>query len=110
MLEILARPLPVSGQAGLKPLLDQLPNIDYKVYALNAPFATKDALKARQYSWDAAGKVWYRTLVGPDAFNDEIVWLKATVYGGRKAKIDVEQRDARSRCSRRTTLRSIKVI
>ena len=110
LLEILSRPLPVSGQAGLKPLLDRLPNTGYTVYALNSPFATKDALKARQYRWDAEGKVWHRTLAGSEAFNDEIAWLKATVYGGRSAKIDVEERDARSRFSRQPAPRNIKVI
>jgi DNA polymerase-3 subunit epsilon len=94
----------------LKPLLDRLPNIGYTVYALNSPFATKDALKARQYRWDAEGKVWHRTLAGSEAFNDEIAWLKATVYGGRSAKIDVEERDARSRFSRQPAPRNIKVI
>ena len=110
LLEILARPLPVSGHAGLKPLLDRLPKTGYTVYALNSPFATKDALKARQYRWDAEGKVWHRTLAGSEAFNDEIAWLKATVYGGRSAKIDVEERDARSRFSRQPAPRNIKVI
>ncbi len=110
LLEILARALPVSGQAGLKPLLDRLPNISYTVYVLNSPFATKDALKARQYRWDGEGKVWHRTLAGADAFKEEITWLKATVYGGRSAKIDVEERDARSRFSRRRKARNNKLI
>jgi DNA polymerase-3 subunit epsilon len=110
LLEILAHPLPVSGQPGLKPLLDRLPNVGYTIYALNSPFATKDALKARQYRWDAEGKVWHRTLAGADAFNEEIAWLKATVYGGRSAKIDVEERDARSRFSRQAAQRQIKMI
>ena len=110
LLEILARPLPVSGQAGLKPLLDRLPNISYTVFALKSPFATKDALKARQYRWDAEGKVWHRTLAGLDAFNEEIAWLKATVYGGHSARIDVEEREACSRFSRQPAPRNIKVI
>lgn len=110
LLEILTHRLPVSGQVGLKPLLDRLPNIGYTVYALNSPFATKDALKARRYRWDGEGKVWHRTLAGSEAFNEEIAWLKATVYGGRSAKIDVEERDARSRFSRQPAPRNIKVI
>lgn len=70
----------------------------------------KGALKARQYRWDAEGKVWHRTLAGADAFNEEITWLKATVYGGRSVKIEVEERDARSRFSCQSGPRSIKVI
>jgi len=110
LLETLARPLPVSGRPGLKQLLDRLPEVSYTVYAINSPFSSKDVLKARQYRWDAEGKVWHRTLAGSDAFNDEIAWLKASVYGGRSAKIEVEERDARSRFSRQANPRSIKVI
>ena len=110
LLEILARPLPVSGRPGLKSLLDRLPEVGYTVYAINSPFSTKDALKARKYRWDAEGRVWYRTLAGAEAFNEEVAWLKATVYGGRSAKIEVEERDARSRFSRQAAPRSIKVI
>lgn len=110
LLEILSRPLPVSGRPGLKPLLDRLPEVGYTVYALNSPFATKDALKARKYRWDAEGRVWYRTLAGTEAFQEEIAWLKETVYGGRSARIEVEERDARSRFSHQAAPRSIKAI
>lgn len=110
LLEILARQLPISGQPGLKPLLDRLPDVSYTVYANNSPFSSKDVLKARQYRWDAEGKVWHRTLAGADAFNDEITWLKSAVYGGRSAKIDVEERDAYSRFSHQPAPRNIKVI
>ena len=110
LLEILAHALPVSGRPGLKSLLDRLPEIGYTIYAINSPFSSKDALKARQYRWDAEGKVWHRTLAGADAFHEEIAWLKATVYGGRSAKIEVEERDARSRFSHQGSPRSIKVI
>jgi DNA polymerase-3 subunit epsilon len=110
LLEILARPLPVSGRPGLKSLLDRLPEVGYTVYAINSPFSSKDALKARQYRWDAEGKVWHRTLAGEQAFDEEITWLKATVYGGRNVKIEVEERDARSRFSGQSTPRSIKLI
>ena len=110
LLEILARPLPVSGHPGLKSLLDRLPEVGYTVYAINSPFATKDALKARRYRWDNEGKVWYRTLAGTEAFNEEVAWLKATVYGGRSARIEVEERDARARFSLQPVPRSIKAI
>lgn len=110
LLEILARPLPVSGSPGLKPLLDRLPEVTYTVYAINSPFATKDALKARKYRWDAEGKVWYRTVAGADAFNDEIAWLKANVYGGRSARIQVEERDSKVRFSRQSMTRKTREI
>jgi hypothetical protein len=37
----------------LKSLLDRLPEVGYTVYVINSPFSSKDALKARQYRWDA---------------------------------------------------------
>ena len=110
LLEILARRLPVSGRPGLKSLLDRWPEVGYTVYAINSPFSSKDALKARQYRWDAEGKVWHRTLAGADALNEEMAWLKATVYGGRSVRIEVEERDARSRFSRQSVPRSIRAI
>ena len=108
LLEILARPLPVSGAPVLKPLLDRLPQVSYTLFALNSPYATKDLLKARKYRWDGDQKVWHRTVVGKPSFDEEALWLKNEIYGGRPAKIDVVERDSRTRFSRkpvpRTTL------
>jgi DNA polymerase-3 subunit epsilon len=100
LLEILARPLPVSGQTGLKPLVDRLAQSSYTVYALNSPYATKDVLKARQYRWDADRKTWHRTVTGKAAFDAEVTWLKSEIYGGKPARINVVGRDARTRFSR----------
>ena len=108
LLEILAHPLPVSGTPVLKPLLDRLPQVSYTLFALNSPYATKDLLKARKYRWDGDQKVWHRTVVGKLSFDEEALWLKNEIYGGRPAKIDVLERDSRTRFSRkpvpRTTL------
>jgi DNA polymerase-3 subunit epsilon len=100
LLEILSHPLPVSGCAALKPLVDRLGLVSYTVYALNSPYATKDLLKARQYRWDGDQNVWHRTLAGKNAFDDETAWLKSEIYGGRPAKIAVTERDSKTRFSR----------
>ena len=69
--------------------------------ATGSPFASKDALRARGYRWDAERKVWH-TLVGNQAALDaECEWLKKDVYGGRSARIDIERQTALERFSSR---------
>lgn len=110
LLEILAHPLPVSGTPVLKPLLDQLPQVSYTLFALNSPYATKDLLKARKYRWDGDQKVWHRTVVGNQSFEEEVLWLKNEIYGGRAARIDVVERDSRTRFSRKPVAKSTRTI
>lgn len=100
LLEILALPLPISRVAGLKPVIDRLANPAFTVLALNSPFATKDLLKGRQYRWNAEDRIWYRTVQGTDMLAAEYAWLKANVYGGCPARIEVIERDAWTRFSR----------
>lgn len=110
LLEILAHPLPVSGTPVLQPLLDRLPQVSYTLFALNSPYATKDLLKARKYRWDGDHKVWHRTVAGNQSFGEEVLWLKNEIYGGRPARIDVVERDARSRFSRKPVPKSTRTI
>jgi DNA polymerase-3 subunit epsilon len=110
LLEILQQPLPRSNVKVLKAMLDQLPQKDWTVYALNSAFETKDLLKARSYYWDAARKTWHRTLTGTEAITSEVVWLKETIYGGRSVKVEFEVRDALLRYSRRPGKKVVKEI
>jgi DNA polymerase-3 subunit epsilon len=110
LLEILAHPLPVSGTPVLKPLLDRLPQVSYTLFAINSPYSTKDLLKARKYRWDGDQKVWHRTVVGKQSLEEEVLWLKSAIYGGRPAKIDVVERDARTRFSRKLVTRTTRSI
>jgi DNA polymerase-3 subunit epsilon len=109
LLEILATPLPVSNQSALKPVLECMSLKEYKISALNSPFATKDALKSRLYKWNNDVKVWHKNCSGDQALEEEKAWLKSEIYGDRSASIAVEERDARSRFSLRPT-ESIKTI
>ena len=59
-----------------------------KVWAVNAPFSTKDGLKDRKYHWDTANKTWCKTIAS-DALEAEQEWLARCVYGGR-ARIRVD--------------------
>lgn len=106
LLEILGRPLPVSGKPALKPVFDQLAHTEYVLYALNSPFASKDSLKARRYRWNADSKVWAISVAGTQACHEELAWLKATIYNGRSVPIDIEERTALNRFSRRICPRS----
>ena len=110
LLTILQQDLPKSGTKIMKSLLDQLPQKDWTVFALNSAFETKDLLKARSYYWDAARKTWHRTLSGTEAITAEVAWLKETIYGGRTIKLEFEVRDALLRYSKRPGKTVIKEI
>lgn len=81
---------------GLLHLLAAAQSPSFRVQATGAPFEAKDALKARGYRWDGAGRVWHTRVKNAEAFAAECEWLKQTVYGGRSARIDIEERDALS--------------
>ena len=101
LLAVLAAPLPNTGETGLARLLAAAQATSYRVQATGSPFASKDALRARGYRWDAERKVWH-TLVGNQAALDaECEWLKKDVYGGRSARIDIERQTALERFSSR---------
>jgi DNA polymerase-3 subunit epsilon len=107
LLEVIRRPLPVSGQRPLKRLLERLEKPDWRVYALGSPFESKDKLKARDYRWDDKRRTWHRAL-DADAMRDEIAWLKANVYKRDKVSLEVEKLDAMTRFSGRAGKRQTK--
>ena len=110
LLAILQQDLPKSGGKVLKSLLDQLPQKDWTVFALNSAFETKDLLKARSYYWDAARKTWHRTLTGTEAIIEEVAWLKESIYNDRTVKLEFETRDALLRYSKRPGKKVVKEI
>ncbi|MFM7024552.1 MAG: 3'-5' exonuclease [Limnohabitans sp.] len=97
LLQVLAVPLPVGdppGQTGLARLLQGAANTRYKLRATAAPFDAKDALKSRGYRWDSENRVWWTSLSGEAALQQEAEWLKAHVYQGRSARVQVEAQSA----------------
>jgi DNA polymerase-3 subunit epsilon len=110
LLHILQQTLPKSGILVLKSVLDQLPQKDWTVYALNSPFETKDLLKGRMYYWDATRKTWHRTVTGTDDITAEVAWLKDTIYMGHSVTLEFEVRDALLRYSRRPGKKTTKAI
>jgi DNA polymerase-3 subunit epsilon len=90
LMEVLQQHLPKSGDLVLKSILNKLGQKSYTVYAIGSPFETKDILKSRGYRWDGDRKCWHTTVTGDDAIKDEMDWLKIHIFGGNKAKIEIE--------------------
>lgn len=101
LLAVLASPLPVSGQTGLAQLLSVAARPSYRLQATAAPFEAKDLLKARGYRWDGDHRVWHTRLGDEAQLQAECEWLKASVYGNRAARVQVERLDAGNRYSLR---------
>lgn len=101
--ELLARPLPRSGQLALHQLLDQARKPSWRIWAENAPFDLKDALKARGYRWNADGggapRAWYVDVAEADR-EAELAFLKAEIYRG-EIELLVRRIDAHDRFSDR---------
>lgn len=110
LLEILQQPLPKSNQLVLKTLLDALHEKSFTIYALKSAFETKDILKGRGYRWNGEKKSWHTTVSGNDAILEEVAWLKAEVYNGRAATVEVEVFNCLTRFSNREGNRAIKAI
>jgi DNA polymerase III subunit epsilon len=109
LLEVLSRPLPVSGRIALRRLLDAVAEPALRLWARGSPIQTKDILRERGYRWDGDARCWSRVVPRAVA-KEESEWLAAEVYGGRPAQIDVEVLDARVRYSHRPGPRRPRVI
>ena len=83
LLEILSRPLPSTGEVGLKRLLDTARKPTMRVWAENAPFDFKDILKARGYRWndgsDGRPRSWWTDL-HPEGLEGELAFLRADIF------------------------------
>jgi DNA polymerase-3 subunit epsilon len=101
LLQVLCQRVGDDGFSGLQCLLTAAGRLSYKLRATGSPFDSKDKLKARGYRWDGEGKVWYCNLGSEAALTDELAWLKAEVYGARRAQVDLEALDALTRYSLR---------
>lgn len=101
LLAVLAAPLPNTGETGLARLLAAAQSTSYRVQATGSPFASKDALRARGYRWDAERKAWHTQVGNQAALDAECESLKKDVYGGRSARIDIERQTALERFSSR---------
>jgi DNA polymerase-3 subunit epsilon len=109
LLELLRRPLPKSGRIAFKRLLEAAAEPALRLWATGSPFETKDLLRERGYRWDAERRCWHRVVTKAVA-KDESEWLKAAVYGGRPAQIEVEVLDSKVRFSGRPGPKKTRVL
>ncbi|MDI3510478.1 MAG: polymerase subunit epsilon [Betaproteobacteria bacterium] len=101
LLQVLASPDAQGSGTGLSRLIEAMGRPSYRLRATGAPFEGKDRLKARGYRWDAEARVWFTHLDSAEALAEELAWLGAGVYGGRRAQVEVETLDALTRFSAR---------
>jgi DNA polymerase-3 subunit epsilon len=101
LLQVLTKPIGDTDTTGLGHLIQSAAQPSYKVRATGSPFETKDRLKARGYRWDAEAKVWGRRVASEPLLEAELAWLKAEVYGDRRAQAEVEVLDGLTRYSLR---------
>jgi len=98
LIHLLQQPL-ADGTLPFKLLLESARTPSYRLWALNSPYETKDALKQRRYRWSAgeggSPKSWYREVKASELEAEE-AWLREAVYGGREGW-KAERLDARSR-------------
>lgn len=109
LLAVLTSPLS-SGQTGLACLLAASGRPSYRLQATAAPFEAKDILKGRGYRWDGGARVWHTRLGDEAGLQAECDWLKAEVYAGRPAQVQIEELDAAVRYSSRPGKRSARAL
>lgn len=82
-LEILARELPATSTTALGALLDRARRKTFRIWAENAPFIFKDALKRRRYRWndgsDGRPRSWHID-VEEDKLDAELNFLQEEIY------------------------------
>ena len=83
---LLAQRLPVSGDSVLAAMRRRALTETVRLWAVRAPFASKEALRARGYWWmpemrDGIERSWW-TDVEPDGVESELAWLREAVYEG----------------------------
>ncbi len=91
----------VLGNTGLNCLIQMAKTPNYRVQATNAPFDSKDKLKARGYRWNGDQKVWHTRVDSLPDLQVELAWLKEHAYHQRSAVVQIEKMDASVRYSTR---------
>ena len=82
-IHVLAQDLINSKQPALKPLLDNVTQLEFKLIAKNTPYDSKDLLKARSYRWGMppinSHRAWYITML-ENGVEEEINYLRSEIY------------------------------
>jgi hypothetical protein len=101
VLAVLGRTLGETGASALKALLDSARLPSLRIAALGSPFDSKDALKARGYRWHAEAKGWVGEIAAAGK-EEELEWLKKTVYEGKNVEVEIETLTAKQRYAERS--------
>lgn len=101
LLAVLAAKLPQQPHTGLAHLAAQARKPSYRLMATNAPFDSKDKLKARGYRWNAEQKVWSTRISDSKSLEAEFAWLKENAYNQRAVVVQFEKLEAHVRYSSR---------
>ena len=109
LLEVLQRPLPVSGRLGLSWLLESQRQPSYRIWATGSPFDNKDNLKALGYRWDGNGKCW-NLLTTHERLEEDLATLKEAGFNGKPARVQVETLDGLVKYSHRPGVKSQRSI
>lgn len=99
-LHILAQTLPISKRPVLKDLLDSCHRTRSKIWAKNAPFDTKDLLKAKGYRWSTHPTANYKAWMietYEDQLESEIEYLCSNIYHAASINIPIQTINAFNR-------------
>ena len=103
-IEILSRPLPLSGERVVKRLLEHARLTEVRLWAEGAPFEKKDDLKKRGYRWSSGEKgkrkAWYKDLQ-EDQLESEMHYLNTHIYSREVAELPMDRITALLRYSSR---------
>jgi len=102
-IELLAMPLPQSGEPAFKQLLENARKPTWRIWATYAPFELKDKLRERGYRWNAGGdgalRAWSIDVI-EDLRESELTFLQTEIYH-REVDIPTRRIDAYTRFSSR---------
>lgn len=101
---------PLGERTGLAHILDASRAKAYRVWAIDSPFESKDALKKRGYLWnggeDGRSKSWHKELTAADnealekVADEEEAWLK-TIYPPKPYRARFDRVTAKERFTKR---------
>lgn len=81
LLHLLTFDNPATNAPYMLDLINAARQPTYLVAAVNSPFASKAALKARRYRWNSQKRAWWKEISEPE-LEGEHAWLAEEVYGG----------------------------
>lgn len=109
LLEVLQRPLPVSGKLGLLWMLESQRQPSNRIWAIGSPFDNKDNLKALGYRWDGNVKCW-NLITTHDRLEQDLATLKEAGFNGKPARVQVETLDGLVKYSTRSGVKTQRSI